>query len=321
VRTHGADTLSFFKLRGDVQHLFSGCGDAVLCYRVEGGVMLVAGDPVGPPEAFPGLVAEACRWAELRGLRVGVLGATEPFAHVAATAGLRSIYLGDEAIVDTADFSLEGKRIKKVRQAVMRVQRHGYTAELLRHGDLTPVQLAELEVVSERWRDGAPERGFSMALDTLHGEHLSETLVVVARDSEGVARGFLHYVPTYGRAAVSLSFQRREHGTPNGLIDFLVVQSILMLRDRGIEEVSLNFAAFARMLRSPASAVERLLGRVAILGDRFFQIESLYRFNRKFHPRWEPRYLLYEGRLGLARTGIAALRAEGQLSLVTGRGR
>jgi N-acetyl-gamma-glutamyl-phosphate reductase len=59
--------------------------------------------------------------------------------------------------------------------------------------------------------------------------------------------------------------------------------------------------------------IERILGRLIALGDRYFQIESLYRFNAKFAPRWDPRYLVYESVLGLPRVGLAAMRAEGQL--------
>jgi lysyl-tRNA synthetase class 2 len=54
------------------------------------------------------------------------------------------------------------------------------------------------------------------------------------------------------------------------------------------------------------------------VGSRFIQMESLYRFNAKFRPRWEPRYLVYDGRLGLLPTGIAAMRAEGQIALALG---
>ncbi len=77
--------------------------------------------------------------------------------------------------------------------------------------------------------------------------------------------------------------------------------------------MSLNFAAFAKWMHSPEKRYERVLGKLVALGNPFFQIESLYRFNAKFFPRWEPRYLVYEGALGLPRAGIAAMWAEGQL--------
>ena len=106
---------------------------------------------------------------------------------------------------------------------------------------------------------------------------------------------------------------RRDRETPNGLMEFLVVRAIELLRARGIEEVSLNFAAFARLIHSPRGRAERVVGRLLALGDALFQIERLYRFNAKFFPRWEPRYLMYERVLNLPRVGLAALWAEGQL--------
>jgi len=92
-----------------------------------------------------------------------------------------------------------------------------------------------------------------------------------------------------------------------------VVKAVELLRERGIEEISLNFAAFAKWMHSPEKASQRALGKLIALGNPFFQIESLYSFNAKFFPRWEPRYLVYEGTFGLPRAGIAAMWAEGQL--------
>jgi lysyl-tRNA synthetase class 2 len=126
-------------------------------------------------------------------------------------------------------------------------------------------------------------------------------------------------VPCYGRPAVSLSFMRRDPSTPNGLTEFLVVKAVALLREREIAELSLNFATFARWMHSPAKRRERVLGKLVALANPFFQIESLYRFNAKFFPRWEPRYLVYEGTFGIARAGLAALWAEGQLPKPAGR--
>jgi lysyl-tRNA synthetase class 2 len=313
VRRHGADTLAFFKLRRDQQYLVSPTGRAFLGYRLEGGVMLVAGDPVGPPDELDRLVDQASSFAAERDLRVGVVGASVTGAALFERIGLHRFYLGDEAIVDTATFSLEGRAIRKVRQSVTRLEREGFSFELVELGSVDEQVLASLGDVSSTWLEGGEERGFSMALDRLGGEEQHDTILAIARDNEGVPRGFLQFVPSFGRAAVSLSFMRRDPATPNGLTEFLVARSLVALRERGVEEASLNFAAFARILVSPASRVERGLGRLVRLTGPMFQIESLYRFNAKFDPRWEPRYLLYAGRLGLARAGLAAARAEGQI--------
>jgi lysyl-tRNA synthetase, class II len=313
VQQHGSDTLSAFKLRADVRTFVARDGRAFCAYRVERGVLLVSGDPVGPADALPALMAQLCAFATERGLRVGAVGASAAFASLASGAGLRALYMGDEALVATGGFTLDGHAVKKVRQAVNRVERLGYHAALHQVADLSPAALDELDAVSERWREGAPERGFSMAMEGLRGAHVRDSVVVVARDAAGAARGFLHFVPAYGRPAMSLSAMRRDRDTPNGLTEFLVVASIRQLGALGVEELSLNFAAFARWLHSPSGRLERCLAAILRRADRCFQIESLFRFNVKFGPRWQSRYLLHEGWASLPRTALAALWVEGQI--------
>ena len=282
-------------------------------YRIENGVLLLSGDPVGPAEAFPRLLNELRAFADVRGLKLGAVGASERLCPLYETLGLRTVYLGDEAIIDLDRFSLEGRPIRKVRQSVSRLSKAGYHAELHELEALDHDTVEEIEGVLERGRDGVPERGFSMTMDSLCGEYDRDTIVVLARDEQRAIRGVLHFVPCYGSATVSLSFMRRDPGTPNGLTEFLVVKAIELLHACGLSEMSLNFATFARWMHSPDRRAERVLGKLVALGNPFFQIESLYRFNAKFFPRWEPRYFVYEGRLGLPRAVVAGMWAEGQL--------
>ena len=321
VREHGDDTLSFFKLRGDKQYLFNPERTAFLGYRIESGVLVISGDPVGAHDAVESLMPVVVRFAEQRGLRLAALGVSTEGRALFEHAGLRALYIGDEAIVETAAFSLDGRAIRKVRQSVSRLRTAGYATTIVELGSLDDAVVERLELVAQDWLQGASERGFSMAMDSLRNPQGAETLVVYASDAEGVIRGFLHFVPTYGRSAVSLSFMRRQPETPNGLTEFLIAEAIEHLRERGVEEVSLNFAAFARLIREPEGLLERGLGRLIALGDTWFQIERLYRFNAKFFPRWEPRYFMYERHLGLPRAGIAALWLEGQLPRPTFRNR
>ena len=248
------DTLSFFKLRGDKQYLFNPERTAFLGYRIESGVLMISGDPVGEPESVESLMPVVVRFAEQRALRLAALGVSAEGRALFEQAGLRALYIGDEAIVDTERFSLEGRAIRKVRQSVSRLRNAGYRTELAALGSLDDAVVERLEQVAHDWLQGAPERGFSMAMDSLRNPQGEQTLVVYASDADGAIRGFLHFVPTYGRRAVSLSFMRRQPDTPNGLTEFMIVEAIEHLRARGVAEVSLNFAAFARLIREPARA-------------------------------------------------------------------
>jgi lysyl-tRNA synthetase, class II len=313
VREHGRDTLSFFKLRPDKHYYFNDARTAFVAYRVEAGTLLLSGDPVGPTEAFPELLLAVRSFARSRGLKLAAVGASEAMIRIYDGLGLQALYIGDEAIVELDKFSLEGRPIRKVRQSVSRLTKAGFAAEVRTLATLDGATLAEIERVIELGRQGRPERGFSMAMDSIRGDCEQDTLFVLAHDGEGTIRGVLHFVPCYGRPAVSLSMMRRDPSTPNGLTEFLVVQGIELLRERGIEELSLNFATGARFMHDPQSRLETALGKLCHRMDRFFQIESLYRFNVKFFPRWDARYLVYEGSFGLPRAALASMWAEGQI--------
>src|SRR6478736_2752746 len=292
VTVHGTDTLSYFKLRSDKHYLWSDDGSSFLGYRIENGVLLVSGDPVGTRERVPELIGKALDHAELHSLRFGIVGASESLAELCRAAGMRSLYIGDEAIVDPCGFSLEGRAIRKVRQSVSRLEKAGVSVEVLEMCTASPELLAEL--------------------DELGGSLQHDSLLVVGREPLGSVCGFLQLVPTRGGKSMSLALMRRVQDAPNGLMEFLIVRAIDHLRQDDVRELSLNFAAFGRYLRDPANAAERLFARILRVGDRWFQIGRLYRFNAKFFPAWQPRYLVYQTITSLPRTALAVLWVEGQ---------
>src|SRR5207244_11113811 len=161
-------------------YFFSADRSAFVGYRIENGVLLVSGDPVGPAAALPALLRELSDFAERRALKIAALGVSEQLRPLFEQLGLRSLYIGDEAIVDTQAFSLEGRAIRKVRQSVSRLEKAGFVVELQSVAALDQPTLAELERVSAEWRQGEPERGFSMALDELRPDEQGDPIVVVA---------------------------------------------------------------------------------------------------------------------------------------------
>src|SRR5581483_5702067 len=315
VQTWATDTLAPFVLRADKSYFFADDESAFLAYRVVAGVAIVSGDPIGPPAAFPSLVEAFLQFARDRGWRVAVLGVSERCLPLYEAHGMRALYHGDEAIVETEWFSLEGRAIRKVRQSVHRLEREGYAARTLRPSEIGDDLRAELEAIASSWRGDAPERGFVMALDTLFRLGDEDAVFVVGFGPDGAAAGFLHFAVSHGASALSLSSMPRLRETPNGFNEWLICEAIGWGRDHGFAYVSLNFAPFAALLAPEAdlNGLERVQKRALLSLKGHFQLDNLLAFNRKFAPRWDRRFVVFERRRDLPRVGVAALTAEAYL--------
>ncbi|MFI1889316.1 phosphatidylglycerol lysyltransferase domain-containing protein [Streptomyces jumonjinensis] len=314
---HGdRDSLGYFALRHDKAVIWSPSGKSAVTYRVIGGVSLASGDPIGDLEAWPGAIDRWLTQAREHGWTPSVIGASEEGGTVYARHGLNALELGDEAIVDTGEFTLEGRAIRSVRQAHHRVERAGYTVSVSRHEDLPPQEMAQLIELADDWRDGATERGFSMALGRLGDPRDGRCAMLVCRDADGRPRALLSFVP-WGHEGLSLDLMRRDRNSDNGLFEFMVLELIRHADDLGISQVSLNFAmfraVFERGSRLGAGPVLRLWRSLLTFFSRWWQIESLYRANAKYRPIWEPRFLLYAQSTDLLRIAVASARAEGFL--------
>jgi lysyl-tRNA synthetase class 2 len=310
------DSLSYFATRRDKAVVFSPSGDSAITYQVIAGVSLASGDPLGDPTAWPGAIQAWLNEAKTYGWSPAVLSASEEGAHAYVDAGLRALQMGDEAIIDVADFSLEGRTMRPVRQAVTRVSRAGYRAEVVRHGDLSAAQLAELSGLAEKWRGSESERGFSMALGRLGDPTDARCVMVLAYDEDGAVRGLLSFVP-WGVRGVSLDLMRRDPDAVNGLTEFMVTSLVEACQDLGVHRISLNFAVFREVFadaeRVGAGPVLRLSSAFLTQASRFWQLESLYLSNAKYLPRWSPRLVCYPRSGSLALVMLAAGVAEGFL--------
>ena len=307
------DSLGYFTLRDDKSIMWSPTGKSCIGYRVLSGVMLASGDPIGDPEAWPGAIHAFLDEAARHAWVPAVVGCGELGAEIWCREGeLTALELGDEAVVDVADFTLQGRSMRNVRQMVTRVGRHGYVAEIRRVGDIPRAEIDRLIRQADSWRGSPTERGFSMALGRV-GACGDDRCVVATATENGVLRAILHFVP-WGSDGLSLDLMRRDRVAQPGLNDFLIVETIRNAPELGVKRISLNFAVFRAALergeKIGAGPVVRAWRRILVFVSRWFQIESLYKFNAKFCPRWVPRFLVYPHTRDAPRIGLAALEAE-----------
>jgi lysyl-tRNA synthetase class 2 len=145
------------------------------------------------------------------------------------------------------------------------------------------------------------------------GDASDADCVAVMAFQEGRLRAFLHFVP-WGTNGLSLDLMRRERDADNGLNELLIVRALEAGPAMGVDRLSLNFAVFRSALehgeRLGAGPAIRAWRGLLLFASRWLQIETLYRFNAKFRPIWEPRFVCYAGTGDLPRVALAALQAE-----------
>ena len=315
------DSLGYFATRRDKAVVFAPNGRAAITYRVEVGVCLASGDPVGDPKAWPQAIEEWLALCQTYGWAPGVMGASSTAAQAFRESGLNALQLGDEAILYPDAFRLSGPDMRAVRQAVTRARRAGATVRIRRHRDIDSEEMARVIARAEAWRDTQSERGFSMALGRLGDPADGDCLLVeavqnAAGKDEVVA--MLSLVP-WGNNGASLDLMRRSPRSPNGTIELMVSELCMQSEDIGVTRISLNFAmfrsAFEQGAQLGAGPVARLWRGLLVFFSRWWQLETLYRSNMKYQPEWVPRYACYEDARLVPRVGIASVIAEGFLVL------
>ena len=316
---HGhRDSLGYFALRRDKAVLFSPSGKACIAYRVVAGVMLASGDPVGDPEAWPGAIKAFADRADKYAWIPAVMGCSELGGEIwCREAGMDALELGDEAVVEVADFSLEGRAMRNVRQMVNKIERKGYVCSTRRLRDIPETEIVAIRRLANDGRSTETERGFSMALGRF-GDPSDGDCVVVTAQRDGEIRAVLNFVP-WGKDGLSLDLMRRDRTADPGLNELMIVAALREAGRLGVTRISLNFAVFRSALergeRIGAGPVLRRWRGLLVFLSRWFQIESLYRFNVKFRPIWEPRFVVFRQTRDIPRIALAALEAEAFLVL------
>jgi lysyl-tRNA synthetase, class II len=307
------DSLAYFALRPDKSVVFSPTEKAAVTYRVLAGVALASGDPLGDPEAWPGAITAFLGTCARHGWVPAVLGCSERGATVWQRHGLRALELGDEAVVDARTFTVEGRAMRDVRQLAARARRAGYEVRVRRAAEVSEVERASLVSLAEEWRGTEPERGFSMALCRTAATDDPDCVLVTA-ERDGQCDGLLQFVP-WGPDGLSLDVMRRDRAAQGGLNELMITELLAACASLGVHQVSLNFAVFRAALergeRIGAGPVARAWAGLLRLGSRWWQIESLYRFNAKFQPTWVPRFIAFPTARELPRIALAAMEAEG----------
>lgn len=299
------NSLAYIANRGDTRTFIASQGRGAISYKLVGRVALQIGAMLGPASERHAVYAEFRAWLRAEGLIPAAVALAPEERAVAAAAGMRSIAIGREAVVELPSFSVEGLS-KKMRWAQRSLTKRGYRCALLPATEITGALRAALARIDDEWRTvrGGQNYGCCMTLGRFPNPQDAACLVGLMRDPDGEPIAYLTLLPG-GEGYYSLDLTRRLRGAPNAAMEFLLMETLAALRARGSAEVSLNFSIFSG---APAWLAGSALAR---LGGLAIQTSTLETFNNKFQPRWSPRYLAVRRWLDLPDVLYAILVIEG----------
>jgi lysyl-tRNA synthetase class 2 len=175
-----------------------------------------------------------------------------------------------------------------------------------------------LELMTET-RQGEAERGYSMTLSRIFDPRDEGLLLSVCFDAEGKPLAFNQYIPASEVNGFSLDLMRRtaDPDAPNGLTDFVIIETIQWMAERGYRGLGLNFATMRTVVagEAPDGPWTHLEKSVLHHFSDTMQIESLWKFNKKYEPQWNPRFVVTGPFLPLASSSVAIARAESVVEL------
>lgn len=305
VAEHGGSSLDFFKAWPEKSLFFSLTRSSFLAYRVGGGFAVVLGDPLGPAEELEPLVREFLDFCHDNDWRACFYQALPDRLELYHNVGLHRLKIGDDAIVDLTQFTLEGPAARAFRGKVSQLEKRGIKTRIY-EPPVPPDVLAAARSVSDEWLQipGRREHGFS--LGWFHDSYVRNTPLFAVEDAGGRMLAFANIIPSGRKEETTVDMMRHRRDAPNGIMDFLFVKLFLFSKERGFHRFTLGMAPMGGFRPGEnAAPAERAVHAFVRHLNLLFSFQGLRAYKAKFASFWEPRYLFFQQPLDLPRIGIA----------------
>ncbi len=313
LQEHGTTALSYLTTWEGNSYWFSPEGRSFVAYRVEGGVAITTGDPVGPVGELGSTIEQFVAFCSAENWTPCLYSTTDAVKQVTDGFGWPSLQVAKETVLPLGALAFTGKKFQDIRTSISRAAKNGVTAQWLSYPDAPLTIRDQIQAISEEWvSDKAlPEMGFTLGgLDELDDPAVRCLLAV---DGDRTVHGITSWLPCYRDGVPvgwTLDFMRRRSDGVKGVMEFLIGTAALDLQREGAEFVSLSGAPLARAEPGENdSGVQKLLEVVGRTMEPVYGFRSLLRFKAKFQPVYRPMYLCYPESAVLPRIGLGISHA------------
>ncbi len=310
---HGITALSYLTTWEGNSYWFTADGESFVAYRVEGGVAITTGDPVGPADKLDRAVHEFISFCNAEGWTPCLYSTTDAVKDVTDKLAWPSLQVAEETVLPLGKLAFTGKKFQDIRSSISRAGKSGVVAEWMNYASAPLSVRDQIQAISEEWvSDKAlPEMGFTLGgLDELDDPAVR---CLIAVDGDRTIHGVTSWMPCYRDGVPvgwTLDFMRRRGEGFKGVMEFLIGTAALDLQKEGAEFLSLSGAPLAQANPDEDQAgVQKLLEIVGKTMEPVYGFRSLLKFKAKFQPVYQPMYMCYPEAAVLPRIGLGISHA------------
>lgn len=308
---------SYMCLMKDKQFFFSPSKNSFIAYKIAGTVAVCLGDPVASQSEKESIVTNFGQMLKEKGLTPAYLSVTDNYKSVFQKLGYKSLKIGEDAIIKTDVFSLEGKQVEDIRHGVSRMQREGIYYQWFRQTEIPQKLALDLKIMHANWIQNKKIAGLTFSVDffPLPKESAGYLLATYSKDAK--LQAAFSFFPYNNKQGYALDLMLRGETTINGLMEASIAEAVRFLKEQNVSDLSLGVAPLADV--NPEEEKGLLNKTTTFLFNnfnQFYNYQSLFKFKDKFAPSWQSRYLVYKSDVKLISISLAIVKAHTKGSLL-----
>ncbi len=292
VRKYGNSSLDYFKTYRDKLIFTSNGLDGFIAYRIAGDFAVALEGPVAKEQDKIQLIKSFDRYCLENGVKSIYYRVNEGNLKDYTALGKRSLSLGQEAVVDLTNFSLEGSSKKSIRNAQKKLYKEGFVSKVYQ-SPIDDQLLHKLKNVSDEWLKNTKRNEFVFSQGMFISEELKQQTIITVQDAEEKIFAFLNIIPDQVMMEGTYDLIRKTADAPNGVIDFLMIALFNYLHEIGCQTVNIGFSPLSG-LSATHNLPERSMKFAYEKIRSFSHYKGLRQAKEKFSPVWYPKYLIYE---------------------------
>lgn len=308
---------SYMCLMKDKHFFFSQSKNSFIAYKISGTVAVCLGDPIASENEKESIVLNFEQMLKEKGLTPAFLSVTDDYKIILAKFGYKSLKIGEDAIIKTNSFSLEGKRVEDIRHGVSRMQREGVYYKWYNLAQIPQKLALDLKIMHANWIKSKKISGLTFSVDFFPLPKEPDAYLLASYSKDGILQAAFSFFPYNNKQGYALDLMLRGESTINGLMEASIAEAARFFKEQNVVDLSLGVAPLADA--NPQEEKNLLNKTTTFLFNnfnQFYNYQSLFKFKDKFAPNWESRYLAYKSDVKLISISLAIVKAHTKGSLL-----